>query len=222
MILETMGCVTVFVSNNPDGINWRWLKQLFGYHGKCWMLSCHAKRVDQEKDLVSSGTLVWRMRKGPLIEWTSFECLIIDSLLTWCDSKVVHRSRERNRRFYRIDELEKDIYEKDIMGATIMRLSGSVILMVFESVEMLEFDKANQWDILDSCFMHKQWWSDKIKTDMNSSMDTFSGDKEDVTKEVDRILQAVKDLVLSVGANEGKGDDDRILNVLGLLLLYGR
>ncbi|MBA0848781.1 hypothetical protein Goshw_007073, partial [Gossypium schwendimanii] len=103
-----------------------------------------------------------------------------------------------------------------------MRLSGSMTLVVLESVEMLEFVKANQWDILDTCFMHKQWWSDTIKTDMNSSMDTFSGDKEDVTKEVDRILQAVKDLVLSVGANEGKGDDDRILNVLGLLLLYGR
>ncbi|PPR91891.1 hypothetical protein GOBAR_AA28787 [Gossypium barbadense] len=126
--------------------------------------------------------------------------------------------------------LEKDINEKGIRGATILRLSGSMILVVFESVEMLEFVKPNQWDILDSCCMHKQWWSDKIKVEsrrvwlayMNSSMDTFSGNKEAGTKEVDRILQAVKNLVLSVGANEEKGDDDRILNVLGLLRLYGR
>lgn len=79
---------------------------------------------------------------------------------------VLHRSMTGCcRRFYRIDELEKDIYEKGIRGATIMRLSGSMILVVFESVEMLEFVKANQWAILDSCFMHKQWWSDKIKVE---------------------------------------------------------
>ncbi|MBA0666567.1 hypothetical protein Goklo_002964 [Gossypium klotzschianum] len=117
-----------------------------------------------------------------------------------------------------------------------MRLSGTMTLVVFESVEILEFVKANQWDILDSCFMHKQWWSDKIKDEfvsvdegtlqpssfMKANIQIITncsyrideiiqlqvgnerGDKEDGTKEVDRILQAVKDLVLSVGANEGK------------------
>ncbi|KAG8502342.1 hypothetical protein CXB51_000314 [Gossypium anomalum] len=79
---------------------------------------------------------------------------------------VFHRSMTGCcRRFYKIDELEKDIYEKGIKGAKIMRLFGSMIQVVFESVEMLEFVKPNQWDILDSCFMHKQWWSDKIKVE---------------------------------------------------------
>lgn len=66
--VETMGCVTVFVSNDPDRMNWRWLKQLFGYHGKVL-------------DAFIRYACVEDMREGPWIEWTRFGCLIIDICL---------------------------------------------------------------------------------------------------------------------------------------------
>ncbi|KAH1065635.1 hypothetical protein J1N35_030622 [Gossypium stocksii] len=31
---DRKGCVSVFVNNLPERMHWRWLQQLFGYHGR--------------------------------------------------------------------------------------------------------------------------------------------------------------------------------------------
>ncbi|MBA0838126.1 hypothetical protein Goarm_010222 [Gossypium armourianum] len=64
-----------------------------------------------------------------------------------------------------MEVLANDIASKDIRGATIIRYSGFMVLLVFENEKKMEYLMAKQRETLDNWFLRLQRWSEKIIID---------------------------------------------------------
>ncbi|MBA0809475.1 hypothetical protein Gohar_025124 [Gossypium harknessii] len=64
-----------------------------------------------------------------------------------------------------MEVLANEIASKDIRGATIIRYSGFMVLLVFENEKKIEYLMAKQRETLDNWFLRLQRWSEKIIID---------------------------------------------------------
>ncbi|MBA0567177.1 hypothetical protein Golob_011933 [Gossypium lobatum] len=64
-----------------------------------------------------------------------------------------------------MEVLANEIASKDIRGATIIRYSGFMVLLVFEIEKKMEYLIAKQREMLDNWFLRLQQWSEKIIID---------------------------------------------------------
>ncbi|MBA0745831.1 hypothetical protein Gogos_008390, partial [Gossypium gossypioides] len=67
------------------------------------------------------------------------------------------------KNFIKIEDLAMKMSEAGLVGFSIVRISGTIVLMVFESEEKMKQVVLEQGKILDEWFLKKQVWTDSIK-----------------------------------------------------------
>ncbi|MBA0820299.1 hypothetical protein Gohar_019590 [Gossypium harknessii] len=188
-------------------MHWRWLQQLFGYHGRIMdvfipkkrgaagrrfgFVSFRAERRFREgKDITRSRKKfkdndlrdklgIWEMR-GLLLDMKGITMVKIKMMNKVLKGKRVHGAIDDKihslqrclvgwcKHFIKIEDLAMKMSEAGLVGFSIVRISGTIVLMVFESEEKMKEVVLEQGKILDEWFLKKQVWTDSIKMENRS------------------------------------------------------
>ncbi|MBA0623592.1 hypothetical protein Godav_009045 [Gossypium davidsonii] len=168
-------------------MHWRWLQQLFGYHGRVMDEFIPKKRgaAGRRFGFVRYGNIrdarrgIERlddfMMMNQRLDMKGITMVKIKMMNKVFKGKRVHGVIDDKRHslqrclvgwcknFIKIEDLAMKMSEAGLVGFSIVRISGTIVLMVFESEEKMKEVVLEQGKILDEWFLKKQVWTDSIK-----------------------------------------------------------